>query len=101
MAKLYNTWRRQFLVEQAKIDFFNKTVICIKNNLAKRAYKTLALHALKGRLKKRADVHHYLGLLSKVVKSLQLRVDRRIRSQKQFQTLQVADQELKLRAHFS
>ena len=46
MAKIYRKWRNAFLVEQAKIDFFNKTFICIKNNLAMRAYKTLALNAL-------------------------------------------------------
>ena len=74
MAKFYDNWRESFLTEQAKIDFFNKTVICIKNNIAMRAYKTLALHALKGRLKKRADVHHYQSMLFKVLKSLKLRV---------------------------
>ena len=59
MARFYNIWRKGYLAEQAKVDFFNKTMICIKNNIAKRAYKTLALHALKGRLKKRADIHRY------------------------------------------
>ena len=74
MAKFYHTWRESFLTEQAKIDFFNKTLICIKNNLAMRAYKTLALHALKGRLKKRADVHHYKEMLLKPLKSLRINV---------------------------
>ena len=59
MAKFYDMWRESFLTEQAKVDFFNKTLICFKNNIAMRAFKTLALHALKGRLKKRADIHRY------------------------------------------
>ena len=69
-AKYYEIWRNGFLTEQAKVDFFNKTLICYKNNIAMRAYKTLALHALKGRLKKRADVHNYQSILFKVIKSL-------------------------------
>ena len=80
MDKYYTTWRKSFLTEQAKIDFFNKTLICIKNNIAMRAYKTLALNALKGRLNKRADVHHYQSMLFKVLKSLKKQVNRRIRS---------------------
>lgn len=66
-AKFYGSWRELFLVEQSKVDFFNKTVICIKNNIAKRAFKSLALNSLKGRLKKRADVYRYSKTLQKVV----------------------------------
>lgn len=78
-AKFYEAWRNGYLVEKAKVDFFNKTVICIKNNIAKRAFKTLALNALKGRLKKRSDVHRYQCILSKVLKSFRLAVERRDR----------------------
>ena len=63
MARYYETWRGLYLTEQAKIDFFNKTVICIKNNISKRAFKSLALNSLKGRLKKRADVYRYTKTL--------------------------------------
>ena len=69
MARFYEIWRNKYLTEQAKVNFFNKTVICIKNNIAKRAFKTLALHSLKGRLKKRSDVHRYKSMLVKVLRS--------------------------------
>ena len=63
--RVFDHWYTKYSVEQAKIDFFNKTMICIKNNLAMRAFRTLTLHALKGRLKKRADVHRYTSMLKR------------------------------------
>ena len=84
MGRYYDKWRGKFLGEQAKIHYFNKTIICIKNNIAKRAFKSLALNALKGRLKKRADVHCYKMILYKTIWSFQKQVNRRKRSIKQF-----------------
>ena len=96
ITKLYDVWRKAYLAEQAKVDFFNKTLICIKNNIAMRAYKTLALNALKGRLKKRADVHRYWSMLHKVIESFKKRVNRRKRSIFHFQTLRAYSQKATL-----
>lgn len=41
---------------------------------------TLALHSLKGRLKKRADVHRYSSILKKVLDSFRKSIDLRNRS---------------------
>ena len=65
ISKLFTHWNKSYKAEQAKVDFFNKTLICLKNNIAKRSFKSLALHALQGRLKKRADVHRYFKILHK------------------------------------